>query len=129
MEELQTTQEESARRELDMNGILGALNSSYLVMELDLNAEIININENAKNLLNVTGSAEGHNLRSFLKQEELDEFEKMWQTIIKGESVHKHHNIVRSGRSYIISESYTPIYNDMDEIYKILNLGVELENN
>ncbi|RLD46994.1 MAG: hypothetical protein DRI86_01605, partial [Bacteroidetes bacterium] len=128
MEELQTTQEESARRELDMNGVLGALNSSYLVLELNLNAEIININENAKKLLNVSGSVEGQNLRLFLNQEELDDFESMWQKILNGESVHKHHSVFRSGKSYFISESYSPIYDEMDEIYKVLNLGVEIED-
>jgi len=128
MEELQTTQEESARRELDMNGILGALNSSYLVMELNLDAEIININENAKKLLGINGIVEGQNLRSFLKPEELDEFEDVWQRVVNGESVHVHHNINRAGKLFIISESYNPIFNEVDEIYKVLNLGVELEH-
>jgi len=128
MEELQTTQEESARRELDMNGIINALNYSNIVIELNLEADIININENAKLLLGATGVVDGQNIRSFLKQEELDDFEEMWQKVINGESVSKQHSVLRSGKSYIISESYTPVYNEMDEIYKVLNIGVELEN-
>ena len=128
MEELQTTQEESARRELDMNGILDALNYSNIVIELNLDADIININENAKVLLGASGVVDGQNLRSFLKQEELEEFEEMWQKVISGESVSKQHTIFRTGKSYIISESYTPVYNEMDELYKVLNIGVELEN-
>jgi len=129
MEELQTTQEESARRELDMNGVLAALNSSYIVLELDLDAVIININENAKNMMGFSNNdnLEGKNLRSLLKQDELEGFEDLWQTVINGESVSKQHTINRSGRNFIISESYTPIYNDMDEVYKILNIGVEIE--
>ncbi len=127
MEELQTTQEESARRELDMNGMLDALNSSYIVLELDIDAHIININENAKKLLSKSNDEiEGRNLRTFLEQDELDEFEEMWEQLMSGKSFNRQRTITRSGNKVVISESYTPIYNDMDEIYKILNIGVEI---
>jgi len=127
MEELQTTQEESARRELDMNGILDALNSSYIVLELDVDARIININENAKRLLNTShNDLEGSNLRSFIEQDEMEEFDEMWSELMSGQSVNRQRTIIRSGNKIVMSESYTPIYNDMDEIYKILNIGVEI---
>jgi len=128
MEELQTTQEESARRELDMNGILEALNSSYIVIELDIEGNIININENAKRLLDIThDNVEGQNLRSFLTNEEVDEFEDLWSTVINGESVSKQHKITRGTNVFVISESYTPVYNDMGEIVKVLNIGVDVK--
>jgi methyl-accepting chemotaxis protein len=127
MEELQTTQEESARRELEMNGILDALDSSYIVLELNLDGSIISINENAKNLLgNSSNAVEGQNIRTLLKQDEIDEFEVMWNTILEGESTSRQRKIKRGGKEFIISESYTPVYNEMDEIYKILNIGVEI---
>ena len=127
MEELQTTQEESARRELDMNGILDALNSSYIVLELDTDARIININDNAKKLLATShDDIEGSNLRSFLEQEEMAEFDEMWSELMTGQSVSRQRTISRSGSEIVMSESYTPIYNDMDEIYKVLNIGVEI---
>ncbi|RLD46996.1 MAG: hypothetical protein DRI86_01615 [Bacteroidetes bacterium] len=129
MEELQTTQEESARRELDMNGILDALNSSYIVMELDVEGNIININENAKRLLDVSNDiVEGKNLRSLLTNEELEEFESLWKDVLAGETVTKQHKIVRGANAFTISESYTPVYNDMGDIVKVLNIGVEVKN-
>jgi len=129
MEELQTTQEESARRELDMNGILDALNSSYIVLELNLDGDIININENAKELLGATNSSvEGQNIRSLITQEEMDEFNEMWETVLGGETVNRQREISRGGHAFIISESYTPVYDDMGDIVKILNIGVEVKN-
>jgi len=128
MEELQTTQEESARRELDMNGILEALNSSYIVIELDIDGNIININDKAKRLLDIThDNVEGQNLRSFLTNDELDDFEVLWNTVINGESVSKQHKITRGTNVFIISESYTPVYNDMGDIVKVLNIGVDVK--
>ena len=126
MEELQTTQEESARREVEMNGVLNALNSSYIVVELDLNGQIMSMNENAKRILNSSSDAEGSNLREFIPQEELSDFEELWQKVIGGESVKIQRTILRSNKKIIISESYTPVFDEMDEIHKILNLGVEI---
>ena len=130
LEELQTTQEESARRELDMNGILEALNSSYIVIELDISGNIININENAKRLLDIAhNNVEGQNLRSFLTNIELDDFETLWTTVIRGETVSKQHKTTRGANEFVISESYTPVYNDVGDIVKILNIGVEIKDN
>ncbi len=127
MEELQTTQEESARRELDMNGILGALNSAYIVLELSLDGDIIIMNENATKLLGgMASSMEGENIRKLLMPEEIEEFDEMWETVVNGDSVSRQRKIKRGTNEFIISESYTPIYNDMDEIYKVLNIGVEI---
>ncbi len=127
MEELQTTQEESARRELEMNGILNALNSSYMVAELDLDANIISINENALHLLGISKeAAEGHNLRSFIQNEEVDEFDAIWEKALSGRSVTRQRFIVRAKGRIAISESYTPIFDEFDNLSKILNIGVEV---
>ena len=128
MEELQTTQEESARRELEMNGILEALDSSYIVLELNMEGDVLNINNKALNILGVTSSSvEGQNIRSILNEDEMDEFDQMWATVVRGETVNRQRKINRGGRDFIISESYTPVYDDMGDIIKILNIGVEVK--
>ena len=129
LEELQSTQEESARKEIDINGILNALNSTYFVIELDIDANIININENAKQLLaiNRNNDIEDKNLREFLSHDELEEFETEWREVINGKSISKQHEIIRNNNKLIISESYTPVYNTTDDIVKILNIGVEIK--
>ncbi len=127
LEELQTTQEESARRELDMNGIIDALNSSYIVLELNINGDIISINKNAKSLLGATDNAgEGQNIRAIITQEEIDEFNEMWEIVLGGKTVNRQRKINRGGREFTISESYTPVYDDMGGIVKILNIGMEV---
>jgi PAS domain S-box-containing protein len=128
MEELQTTQEESARRELEMNGILNALNSSYLVSELDLDGNIISINENGLELLGISkDNAEGHNLRSFMNPAELAQFDEIWEKVLSGIPAKRQLTIARAKGNISISESYTPIYDEMDDIYKVLNIGIEVQ--
>ncbi len=128
MEELQTTQEESARRELEMNGILNALNSSYLVVELDNEGNIVSINDNALRLLGLSReNVEGSNIRAIQSDEELAEFEEIWREVMQGRTVKRQRNIMRNGKQLLITESYTPIYDEMDQLYKILNIGIEVE--
>ena len=128
MEELQTTQEESARREIEMNGVLGALDTSYLVGELDLNANILNLNENALELLGISKEkAEGHNLRSFIQESELDEFNILWEKVKNGETAKRQSIVNRSIGKVVISESYSPIFDELGDIYKVLNIGIEVD--
>jgi hypothetical protein len=62
-----------------------------------------------------------------LTNDELDDFEVLWNTVINGESVSKQHKITRGTNVFIISESYTPVYNDMGDIVKVLNIGVDVK--
>jgi PAS domain S-box-containing protein len=111
-----------------MNGFLNALNSSYLVGELDINANILNLNENALEMLGIPKEkAEGHNLRSFIQEEELEDFNELWERVKLGETVKRQSTIKRAKGTIIITESYSPIYDEMDEIYKILNIGIEVK--
>ncbi len=127
MEELQTTQEESARKEVEMNGILNALNTSYLVAEMDLDGNIITINESALAVLGVSkDSAEGHNIRDFINDNESEEFELLWQDVLDGKTVNRNHYVTRATGKILLSESYTPIYDDEEQMYKVLNIGVEV---
>lgn len=130
MEELQTTQEESARRELEMNGILNALNASYLVAELDLEGNIITINDNALELMQTSNEQlEGENIRRLQTSEEIEEFEEIWQTVLDGNTAKRQRIITRANKSVLITESYTPIYDEMDQLFKVLNIGIEVEKN
>jgi len=52
MEELKATQEESARREEDLEGILNAIDQSFYVIEYDIDGTIIKVNERFLYLLN-----------------------------------------------------------------------------
>ncbi len=128
MEELQTTQEESARREMEMNGILNALNDSYLVAELDLDGNILSINDNALEMFQKPkDQVEGHNIKEFQNPEELEEFDNIWQTVLDGNTAKRQRYISRANKKILITESYTPIYDEMDQLFKVLNIGIEVE--
>jgi len=130
MEELQTTQEESARREQEMNGILNALNEAYLVGELDTEGNFISINKKALQTFGITKeNAIGNNIRNFLQNEEIDTFEKIWETVMSGKTYRQEAYLNRSGGKILITETYSPIFNENDEIYKVLNIAVEIKNN
>lgn len=127
MEELQTTQEESLRRETEMNGVLKALNASYLVIELDLNGTIITVNDNTAEFIGIpAANLEGRNLRMVMSPDEIEEFEELWQKVLSGQIVKQEKELFRNGKKIWVSESYTPIYDINDEMYKVLNMGNQI---
>lgn len=128
MEELQTTQEESARREMEMNGIVFALNSSYMVGELDLDGNFLDINEKAQRTFGLQkDTAIGQNIRNFMQESELDTFEELWSKVLSGKTVKSEKEIIRPIGNIYIQESYSPIYDENDQVYKVLNIGIEFE--
>ncbi len=46
--------------------------------------------------------------------------------MLSGESTKRQRSVKRVNGHIIISESYTPIFDDMDQIYKVLNIGVDV---
>lgn len=125
MEELQTTQEESARREHEMNGILNALNESYLVGEMDINGDFLAINNEALHTFGITKeTAIGSNIRNFINEDEISDFNALWDEVMSGKTFKQKKEIVRNGKKFKITETYSPIFDENEEIFKVLNIAV-----
>lgn len=127
-EELQATQEESARREAEMSSILQAINNSSLVVEFDLNGYIINANEAILKLLNLQASdLLGKHQGDFEKMDEANiRSEEFWERLRRGEIISESHKITIDGKIRWLHEVYTPILNAEGEPYKILNLATDI---
>ncbi len=123
MEELNATQEESARKTLEMEGLIKAIDISSFVVEYDINGLITKVNDNYLNLLNLTSEeALGTHYADNL---ELDKEDKMifWEDLKKGEVKKQTSTISIKGKEYTFAETYTPIKNINGEITKILKIS------
>ena len=94
MEELKTTQEESARRESEISGILNAVHNSSLVAEYNMNEELITINDKFVSLLegqrvNLIGKRH-HELAGVSRY--ADSHIKFWEEIRQGKTISKVEN-------------------------------------
>jgi hypothetical protein len=47
--------------------------------------------------------------------------------VLSGQSIKQEKELIRNNKTAFVSESYTPIYDANDEIYKVLNIGMEIK--
>ncbi|MDD2279072.1 MAG: cache domain-containing protein [Bacteroidales bacterium] len=131
MEELQATQEEAARKSFEMQGLIDALNASSFVVEYDIHGNIININDAYLELLGVnreTAIGKHHSDSIVMTDEQRMRYEQFWSNLRKGK-IQKETNLVRIGRKdFTFIETYTPIKNINEEVYKILKVAVEISS-
>jgi len=129
LEALQHAQEESLKKESEISGILNAMNESSLVAEFNLNGRFTHVNEKFLELLEspaemILGK---HHHEFIVTDKYSDEYKEFWNQLREGQSVAREELIrLYSGREIWLQQTYTPIRNQENKIYKILNIAVDI---
>ncbi|MDA3779196.1 MAG: GAF domain-containing protein [Bacteroidales bacterium] len=131
MEELQATQEESSRKGSEMEGLVFALNNAVYIVEYDINGFITSVNEKYLKLLNlredeVVGLHHSDKMEFDSKQKE--QYDKFWTDLKAGKTKTETSKAIVGNRTFIFLETYTPIYNEDGDVYKILKISTEISN-
>ncbi len=129
VEELQATQEESARRESEISGILNAIHNSSLVAEYNMNEELININDKFLLLLetqrdHIIGK-KYHEIIGVSRH--TDTYKKFWQQLREGKTLFNVEKIkLVTGDEKWIRQTYAPITDKNGVPFKILNIAIDI---
>jgi len=129
MEELQATQEEAARKTSEMENLLNALNSTSYVAEYNLKGYIISVNDAYLNLFGINrDEAIGvhHSDGIEFSESQKAKYDQFWADLKAGKVKKEKTKVKVKGKTYLFMESYTPIYNDEGEIYKILKIANDI---
>lgn len=129
MEELQATQEEAARKSTEMESFINALNSTSYVAEYDLNGRITFVNESYLNLFGITRSeaiGKHHSDNIDFTEEQKNSYEQFWSDLKKGLVKKEKTKVCINEKNFYFMESYTPIYNEAGDIYKILKIANDI---
>ncbi len=124
LEEMQATQEESDRREVEMKGILEAIDNSAISSEFETDGSLISVNQLfLRTFKYLPEEIEGQNLKIFFFQDELDELSKILSELKNG---HNFKGRVRRrtklGEEIFLLATYTPVIDNQGDIVKILSL-------
>jgi len=128
MEEMQATQEELSKKAIEYGSIIDAINQISLVAEYDMNGKLIHINDKflrflGKSADEMLGKYQG----SFsANTEQLEEFDLLWADLNNGKTKTINQHVKIKNRDYWFSESYTPIFNEFNKPYKVLNICVDI---
>ena len=132
LEELQTTQEESARKEQEMRGRIDAINRSFILLELDMKGNILQANNLFLKLLGYSKyEIIGKSYSMFLSQEyaQSEEYGRLLSKLLNGESIIGEFEIEdKMGNPIYLRGSFNPISDINGKLYKIIQLATDATN-
>lgn len=129
LEELQTTQEEAARREFELRGLIEALSVSNYMVEYDLHGVITDVNERFSGLVGLPRTQiigmnhkEGLDLTGLSTQK----YNQFWEDLRHGIGRTEETHISYNDKSLFLFETYTPLSNNDEEVYKIVKISIDI---
>lgn len=131
MEELQATQEEMARKQLENENRMRAIDESGIAsVEFDLDGKILNANEGFLKMMDYRLSeVQGKHHRMFVDPEYAysEEYRQFWDDLRNGKSrPGKYQRIKRSGERVVIQGCYSIIRDHMGRPGKVLKLATDI---
>ena len=129
LEELQATQEEMAAKTSEINGVINALNTSSLVLKLDMNGILIDINDSFLKLLELPKEGViGQDLKNFTNfAEDKEAYEKFWENLRQG-IPQKDEQLIKlsNGKEIWLSQVFSTIFNENNEPVNIMNIATDI---
>lgn len=121
---------EQRKKELEIQGLISAINSSYAMIEFEPDGTIINANENFLKTMGYSSLNEiaGKHHKIFVDTElhRSQEYSAFWENLRNGfaqQGTFKRKG--KNGQDIYITATYTPVYNQDNKVYKILKLATD----
>ncbi|SFE29306.1 PAS domain S-box protein [Thermophagus xiamenensis] len=124
LEEMTATQEESERREIEMQGILDAIDHAAISCEFETDGTLISVNHNFLNTFKYRPEEiEGQNLKIFFFKEDEPELDKILSQLQKGQNFRgRVRRRTKLGEEIYLLTTYSPVVDNDGNIMKILSL-------
>ena len=128
LEEMQATQEESDRRELEMKGILEAIDHSAISSEFETDGTLISVNHNFLDAFKYNiEEVENQNIKIFFFKDDLPELDKVLTDLRNGKNFKgRVRRRTKMGEAIYLLTTYTPVMDHEGEIVKILSLDYDI---
>ncbi len=129
IQKLENFRDEASTREQDLTGILQAINSVFFVVNLDMDAIILDVSNSYLDFFEISRDQFiGKNHREFtVRRTTEEEYLEFWRRLQQGEVISDIQYVELSNhRNYWLSENYIPILDKNGVPYKILNIAFDL---
>lgn len=128
MEEMQATQEEMQRKNLELEIITSAINQSLVSCSLNDDGLIVDSNLVFQDMTGYSkDELEGMLLKSLIVDSQREEFSKLWESVLNGQSINTTlHLVGNNGRERFLLASLTPGFDPMGLLIKILLVGHDI---
>ena len=129
LEELQATQEESKRRETEMQGILNALNNAFYVLEIDMEGKVLNANEKYLQRMGYTKDQINEKLfQEFSPLAKDNQYYEQFMNDLKNGMSREEEVTQKLPNEEVATfqEYFTPILDNNNNPYKVLNISFDI---
>ncbi len=127
LEELKSIQDVLAMREAESRSIIDTLQKYFLVTEYDTRGKTLRANDKVMTLSGLTTSRDiGKATRDMMDSADWVDFQKNWQTILRGEAVSQEFHIHTKQEEHWINTTFAPISNKDGEVQRVLAVGHEV---
>ncbi len=128
LEEMKATQEESDRREVEMKGILEAIDHSAISSEFETDGTLISVNHNFLDAFKYNiEEVENQNIKIFFFKDDLPELENILTDLRNGKNFKgRGRRRTKMGEAIYLLTTYTPVMDHEGKIMKILSLDYDI---
>lgn len=128
LEEMQATQEENERREIEMKGIIEAINHGSISCEFETDGTIISVNANfLKTFQYKPEEIEGQNVKIFFFRDDVEQLDEILDTIRKGETFNgRVRRRTKKGEEVWLLSTYSPVIDSYGEVLKVISLETNI---
>ncbi len=129
MEEMTATQEESRKREEQYLKFIHSVSSAILYIEYDMSGNITEVNDRLLQLFQMTrDQVVGKKIGSyeFNSKEKTEQRTVFWGRLKSGETIVQEFYAKYLGQEYWLHETYTPIYDQNGEPFKVVNVAIDI---
>jgi methyl-accepting chemotaxis protein len=130
VELLQSKQDKIISKDATKGDILEAINSNFYIVEFDIKGNIVFVNAKFAHLIHKEiDELIGHQVFDVFSQN-LALAEKYKKAIFAVEAQRKQQNLVSAfefeGKTMTLNESFTPVFNDKEVVYKVINIAIDI---
>ncbi len=128
LEEMQATQEESDRKEIEMKGILEAIDHSVISCEFETDGTLLSVNQIfLKTFKYSMEEIEGQNLKIFYFKDDVGALEGILNDLRNGSNFKDRiRRRTKLGEEIFLLSTFTPVIDSEGEIIKILSLETDV---
>lgn len=123
LEEMQATQEEMQRQKLELDAYMNSVNSTFGMVEFDMDGNYIKINKKFEEITEMSESEILYKHNGFFMSDEKqnsDKFKMLWQYIREGKTQSGGHQYFFNGNEKWFFESFTPLKDNFGNYYKVV---------
>ncbi len=131
LKELEKLREESEQREIELNSIIKAVDTTALLAEYDVNGYIISANNR---FLTTLGLSEAQIIGKHHKQftsfdVNSQEYRTFWSDLLEGKTKRFIESFNINDETIWLSQNYVPILDKENKVFKILNIAIDITEN